>query len=147
MAAGDLSDPHGTHRVCAQAIFRALENTSAAEVDAIRAAYRDHYGRDLDEHLADQLDDDELVHAGKLLSGDRAVNRAATLRDASEGSGTKEDAFRRVLRGVGSTEELTALELVTFMAQLSGVPAARATAEAERALVEMGLKDARNRRV
>ena len=44
-------------------------------------------------------------------------------------------------------EELSALELVTFMAQLSGVPAAKAPAEAERALVEMGLKDARHRRV
>jgi ABC-2 type transport system ATP-binding protein len=44
-------------------------------------------------------------------------------------------------------EELTALELVTFMAQLSGVRGARAKDEAERALVEMGLKDARHRRV
>jgi ABC-2 type transport system ATP-binding protein len=44
-------------------------------------------------------------------------------------------------------EELSALELVTFMAQLSGVPASKATAEAERALTEMGLKDVRHRRV
>jgi glucosamine-6-phosphate deaminase len=28
--AGDLSDPHGTHRVCAEAIFRALGEISAA---------------------------------------------------------------------------------------------------------------------
>ena len=44
-------------------------------------------------------------------------------------------------------EELTALELVTFMAQLSGVPASKAPAEAERALTEMGMKAAANRRV
>jgi glucosamine-6-phosphate deaminase len=28
--AGDLSDPHGTHRVCAEAIFRALHEIEAA---------------------------------------------------------------------------------------------------------------------
>jgi glucosamine-6-phosphate deaminase len=28
--AGDLSDPHGTHRVCAEAIFRALHELEAA---------------------------------------------------------------------------------------------------------------------
>jgi ABC-2 type transport system ATP-binding protein len=44
-------------------------------------------------------------------------------------------------------DELTALEWVTCMAQLSGMPAAAARAGAERALVEMGLKDALRRRV
>jgi glucosamine-6-phosphate deaminase len=29
--AGDLSDPHGTHRVCAEAIFRALKEIEAAK--------------------------------------------------------------------------------------------------------------------
>ena len=29
-AAGDLSDPHGTHRVCLTAIFEALERTARA---------------------------------------------------------------------------------------------------------------------
>ncbi len=44
-------------------------------------------------------------------------------------------------------DELTALEWVTCMAQLSGVPARRARADAERALVEMGLQDSLGRRV
>jgi ABC-2 type transport system ATP-binding protein len=44
-------------------------------------------------------------------------------------------------------DELTALEMVRYMAQLSGVPSGRARAEAERALDEMGMKDAQNRRV
>ena len=34
-AAGDLSDPHGTHRTCLQALFRALE--SAVGQDWYRA--------------------------------------------------------------------------------------------------------------
>jgi ABC-2 type transport system ATP-binding protein len=44
-------------------------------------------------------------------------------------------------------DELTALEWVTCMAQLSGVERRRARGEAERALVEMGLADALRRRV
>jgi ABC-2 type transport system ATP-binding protein len=44
-------------------------------------------------------------------------------------------------------DELSALEWVTCMAQLSGVPRARARAEAERALVEMGLEESLRRRV
>jgi ABC-2 type transport system ATP-binding protein len=44
-------------------------------------------------------------------------------------------------------DELTALEWVTCMAQLSGLPRRQARAEAERALVEMGLKDALGRAV
>jgi ABC-2 type transport system ATP-binding protein len=44
-------------------------------------------------------------------------------------------------------EELTALEMVRFMAELSGVPRGRVRAEAERAIDEMGLKEAQNRRV
>jgi len=44
-------------------------------------------------------------------------------------------------------DELTALEWVTCMAQLSGVPARRARADAERALVEMGLQESLRRRV
>ena len=44
-------------------------------------------------------------------------------------------------------EELSALEMVRYMAELSGVPRGRARAEAERALAEMGMKEAQNRKV
>jgi ABC-2 type transport system ATP-binding protein len=44
-------------------------------------------------------------------------------------------------------DELTALEWVTCMAQLSGLPRLQARAAAERALVEMGLKDSLGRAV
>jgi glucosamine-6-phosphate deaminase len=44
--AGDLSDPHGTHRVCAEAIFRALEaieqaSGSRPEVLLYRGAWQE----------------------------------------------------------------------------------------------------------
>jgi ABC-2 type transport system ATP-binding protein len=44
-------------------------------------------------------------------------------------------------------DELSALEMVRFMAELSGVPRGRAKAEAARALDEMGMKEAQDRRV
>ena len=45
--AGDLSDPHGTHRVCAQAIFRAIQEHAAAhgsrpEVLLYRGAWQEY---------------------------------------------------------------------------------------------------------
>jgi ABC-2 type transport system ATP-binding protein len=44
-------------------------------------------------------------------------------------------------------DELTALELVTAMAELAGVPRDRAPAAAETAIDQMGMKDAMHRRV
>ena len=44
-------------------------------------------------------------------------------------------------------DELTALELVTVMAKLAGVPAARATSAAKDAIAQMGMTDAMHRRV
>jgi glucosamine-6-phosphate deaminase len=44
--AGDLSDPHGTHRVCAQAVLRALERVQAdglqPEVWLYRGAWQEY---------------------------------------------------------------------------------------------------------
>jgi ABC-2 type transport system ATP-binding protein len=44
-------------------------------------------------------------------------------------------------------DDLTALELVTSLAELAGVPRKRAAAAAQTALDQMGMKDAMNRRV
>lgn len=38
-AAGDLSDPHGTHRVCLESVFRALQKLKDDRVDWIRNCY------------------------------------------------------------------------------------------------------------
>lgn len=38
-AAGDLSDPHGTHRVCLEIIFRTLERLKAEKVEWIKDCY------------------------------------------------------------------------------------------------------------
>jgi len=51
--AGDLSDPHGTHRVCAQAIFRALDEAAASggerpEVLLYRGAWQEWAPHEID---------------------------------------------------------------------------------------------------
>ena len=49
--AGDLSDPHGTHRVCAEAIFRALETIDPAarpEVLLYRGAWQEWAPHEID---------------------------------------------------------------------------------------------------
>jgi glucosamine-6-phosphate deaminase len=51
--AGDLSDPHGTHRLCAEAIFRAMQEIEAAgrkrpEVMLYRGAWQEWAAHELD---------------------------------------------------------------------------------------------------
>lgn len=64
-AAGDLSDPHGTHRMCLEAIFRALE-TYRCEVDRLpdvwlyRGAWQEWEPYEID--MAVPISPDELYH-------------------------------------------------------------------------------------
>jgi glucosamine-6-phosphate deaminase len=74
--AGDLSDPHGTHRVCAQAIFRALEEIEQAtgsrpEVLLYRGAWQEWPAHEID--LAVPLSPQDL-----------ATKRAAIFRHESQ---------------------------------------------------------------
>ena len=68
--AGDLSDPHGTHRVCAQAIFRALleiENERGTRPEALlyRGAWEEY---DLHEiEIAVPLSPDDLLQKRKAI--------------------------------------------------------------------------------
>src|SRR5439155_20118946 len=64
-AAGDLSDPHGTHRVCLTAIFRALEDlrnrhwVKQCEIGLYRGAWQE-WGIDESE-MAVPLSPDEVA--------------------------------------------------------------------------------------
>jgi glucosamine-6-phosphate deaminase len=74
--AGDLSDPHGTHRVCAQAIFRALVEIKAAggnvpEVLLYRGAWQEY-----DLH--------EIEVAVPLSPGDLLLKRKAIFMHESQ---------------------------------------------------------------
>ena len=72
-AAGDLSDPHGTHRVCLQAIFEALDRAKAEGDDwyadcwtwLYRGAWQEW---DIDQiHLAVPLSPDEVMSKRKAI--------------------------------------------------------------------------------
>ena len=70
-AAGDLSDPHGTHRVCLQAIFEALDRLKSEDwmahcwVWLYRGAWQEWDINDID--MAVPLSPDELVRKRKAI--------------------------------------------------------------------------------
>jgi glucosamine-6-phosphate deaminase len=68
--AGDLSDPHGTHRVCAQAIFRALEELRGTrghipEVLLYRGAWQEYELHEIE--IAVPLRPDDLLLKRKAI--------------------------------------------------------------------------------
>ena len=100
-AAADLftaMDGMGTNE---DAIHSALRGRSAAEIEAIRAAYADHYpGRTLDGDLEDELSGDELEAARTAMTADPVTSAAASLVNAASGLGTDEDTIMRTLEGI-----------------------------------------------
>ncbi|MEM9917279.1 MAG: glucosamine-6-phosphate deaminase [Bacteroidota bacterium] len=70
-AAGDLSDPHGTHRVCLQAIFKALEHCHSDDwledcyVWLYRGAWQEWNIEDID--MAVPLSPDELLRKRRAI--------------------------------------------------------------------------------
>lgn len=67
------------------AIYRALANKTPEQISAIRTAYKEHYGADLDDHLKGELSGLELVRAQKLLQSDQPGADAAALQYAMSG--------------------------------------------------------------
>src|SRR5689334_12378930 len=59
------------------AIYRALANKTPEQISAIRTAYQEHYGAELDDHLKGELSGLELVRAQKLLQSDQPGADAA----------------------------------------------------------------------
>lgn len=86
-AAAKISEAIGTVTDDEQAIIDALKGKTPAEVEAIRQAYQDRYGRDLDADVIDACDDvfdsnaqlDQVKH---LLKGERLEAEASRLQDA-----------------------------------------------------------------
>lgn len=78
------------------AIRNALRGRTPAELEEIKALYREQHGVDLDTALADDLSGDELANAVALASGDTAAADAADLRDAMSGPGTDEEKIQQV---------------------------------------------------
>jgi hypothetical protein len=80
-------------------IWKTLEGKTPEQIAALRANYKDHFGRDLDADLQSELAGAELTRARALMSGDNAKAEAAALRYAMEGMGTDEAAVYKALEG------------------------------------------------
>jgi glucosamine-6-phosphate deaminase len=124
--AGDLSDPHGTHRVCAQAIFRALKRIEAergTRPDALlyRGAWQEY-----DLH--------EIEIAVPLSPSDLAIKRKAIFMHESQkdealfpGSDPREFWQRAEDRNKGTADRYNRVGLPEFYAleaftRWNGVP-------------------------
>ncbi|MCB0338805.1 MAG: FHA domain-containing protein, partial [Bdellovibrionales bacterium] len=89
-------------------LFKALEGLSADQIDRLRVIYREHYGEDLDDHIAGDLSGTTLTQAKSLLKGDTVAATADKLREAMEGVGTDEDTIIKALQGFsGDPRELS----------------------------------------
>ncbi len=100
----DAADGGGTNE---KEIFAALAGLAPAEAAAIRAIYQDHYGRDLDAELVDELDEDDQVLANALLSGDPVQGAAATLVHAADADDPQ--AILATLRAIDDPEQRAAV--------------------------------------
>jgi len=67
------------------AIFKALQGKSQAEIDKLKANYKDHYGRDLSKDLQSELSGKDYQRAQALMSSNQAAADATAVR---QGIGT-----------------------------------------------------------
>ncbi len=113
--AGDLSDPHGTHRMCAQAIFAALEQqndgqTGYPEVWLYRGAWQEYEPHEIDRCVPLSP---EIMRQKK-----RAIFRHESQKDAAlfPGHDTREFWVRAEQRTKRTAELFNALGLPEYFA-------------------------------
>jgi hypothetical protein len=66
-------------------VFRALDGKSPKEMDAIRASYKEHYRRNLDDDVLGELSGTEKTRADALLKGDQRVGDMDALNHSMKG--------------------------------------------------------------
>jgi hypothetical protein len=83
------------------AVHNAMRGMSAKEIAALRAEYRDHYGRELGDDLRSEMSGKDLEEAEAMLSGDPVQSAVAQLDNAANGGllglGTDEGKIKDVL--------------------------------------------------
>jgi len=80
-AAGDLSDPHGTHRVCLQAIFKAVNQLKAKRTAWLKACEIWLYRGAWQEWSIEQVDMAIPLSPGELLRKRRAIFKHQSQKD------------------------------------------------------------------
>jgi glucosamine-6-phosphate deaminase len=113
--AGDLSDPHGTHRVCAQAIFRAIQeheqnHGSRPEVLLYRGAWQ--------EYALHEIEIAVPLSPGDLLKKRKAIFMHQSQKDEAlfPGSDPREFWQRAEDRNTGTAEGYNRLGLPEYYA-------------------------------
>jgi glucosamine-6-phosphate deaminase len=113
--AGDLSDPHGTHRVCAQAIFRAVqdyeaEHGSRPEVLLYRGAWQ--------EYALHEIEIAVPLSPGDLLKKRKAIFMHQSQKDEAlfPGSDPREFWQRAEDRNTGTAADYNKVGLPEFYA-------------------------------
>jgi glucosamine-6-phosphate deaminase len=113
--AGDLSDPHGTHRVCAQAIFRAIHEHEAAhgsrpEVLLYRGAWQ--------EYALHEIEIAVPLSPGDLLKKRKAIFMHQSQKDEAlfPGSDPREFWQRAEDRNTGTADGYNRLGLPEYYA-------------------------------
>ncbi|RKH67092.1 hypothetical protein D7W81_14415 [Corallococcus aberystwythensis] len=107
-------------------IFQTLEGKTPEQVNLIRQAYKDHYNKDLDAKLQDELGGDDWKRAEAMLKGDTAKNDAVVIQSELDGVfGSSEEVLKTLEKR--SPDERKAIAQ-KFAEQNGGVPAGQ-TAE------------------
>jgi len=115
-AAGDLSDPHGTHRVCLDAIFKALERLSGEKwgkdcyVWLYRGAWQEWDINDID--MAVPLSPEQLMHKRKAIFKHQSQKDSA----AFPGHDQREFWQRAEIRNRNTAETYNKLGLADYEA-------------------------------
>jgi len=92
-AAGDLSDPHGTHRVCLQAIFKAIEQLEQQEKKWLKACEVWLYRGAWQEWSIEQIDMAIPLSPGELMRKRRAIFKHQSQKDRPLFPGTDSREF------------------------------------------------------
>ncbi|NOJ96007.1 hypothetical protein HMI51_24115, partial [Corallococcus coralloides] len=76
-------------------IFKTLEGKTPAQIAMIRQSYQDHYGKNLDAKIRDELGGSDLRRAEGLLQGNAARSDAVNLQSEMDGLfGSNEDMLK-----------------------------------------------------
>ncbi|WP_161606598.1 annexin [Myxococcus xanthus] len=90
-------------------IFKTLAGKSPEQFDLIRKGYKDHYGKDLDSVIRDELSGADEKHAVALLQGDAAKSAAVQVQAELDGVfGSNEDLLKVLEKQTPEQRQATA---------------------------------------
>ncbi|MFY1825066.1 annexin [Myxococcus fulvus] len=90
-------------------IFKTLEGKTPEQINLIRKGYKDHYGKDMDSVIRDELSGADERHAMALLQGDPAKSAAVQVQAELDGVfGSNEDLLKVLEKQTPEQRQATA---------------------------------------